>query len=42
LLREAGWDARHLLGGIEGGEPGVDSLELLRVLAATTTPCWRQ
>ena len=42
LLREAGWDARYLLGGIEGGEPGVDNLELLRVLAATTTPCWRQ
>jgi rhodanese-related sulfurtransferase len=42
LLREAGWDARYLLGGIEGGEPGVDSPELLRVLAATTTPCSRQ
>ncbi|MBC5763731.1 rhodanese-like domain-containing protein [Ramlibacter albus] len=24
-LREAGWNARFLAGGIEGGEPGVDS-----------------
>lgn len=27
LLREAGWDARYLQGGIEGGENGVDRLE---------------
>ena len=27
-LRAAGWDARYLQGGIEGGEPGVDASEL--------------
>lgn len=31
-LRAAGWDARYLLGGIEGGEPGVDAPELLQAL----------
>ena len=34
-LRAAGWDARYLLGGIEGGEPGVDSPQLLDALAAS-------
>jgi len=33
-LRAAGWDARYLLGGIEGGEPGADSPQLLDALAA--------
>ena len=41
-LREAGWDARHLLGGIEGGEPGVDSPELLNFLAASRPPLIRK
>ena len=27
LLRAAGWDARALAGGIEGGEDGVDSAQ---------------
>lgn len=34
-LRAAGWDARYLLGGIEGGEQGVDSPQLLDALAAS-------
>ena len=25
VLREAGWNARYLEGGIEGGQPGVDT-----------------
>jgi rhodanese-related sulfurtransferase len=33
-LRAAGWDARYLLGGIEGGEPGADSPQLQDALAA--------
>lgn len=37
-LRNAGWDARYLLGGIEGGEPGVDSPELLHDLSASPAP----
>jgi rhodanese-related sulfurtransferase len=32
-LRAAGWDARYLQGGIEGGEPGVDAPELLQALS---------
>ena len=27
VLRDAGWDARWLAGGIEGGQPGVDAPE---------------
>jgi rhodanese-related sulfurtransferase len=34
-LREVGWDARYLLGGLEGGEPGVDSPALLQALSAS-------
>jgi len=41
-LREAGWDARHLQGGIEGGEPGVDPPELLSLLAASRVPLIRK
>lgn len=41
-LREAGWDARHLLGGIEGGEPDVDGPELLHGLAASPAPLIRK
>lgn len=33
-LRSQGWDARYLQGGIEGGEPGVDSAKLLADLRA--------
>ena len=41
-LRNAGWDARYLLGGIEGGEPGVDSPELLQALGASPAPLIRK
>jgi rhodanese-related sulfurtransferase len=37
-LRAAGWDARYLLGGIEGGEPGVDAPDLLALLKASPPP----
>lgn len=37
-LRNAGWDARFLLGGIEGGEPGADSPALLQSLSASRMP----
>jgi rhodanese-related sulfurtransferase len=37
-LRAAGWDARYLLGGIEGGEPGVDEPWLLAQLKASPLP----
>jgi rhodanese-related sulfurtransferase len=29
VLRDAGWNARWLAGGIEGGEPGVDAEEAI-------------
>lgn len=41
-LRDAGWDARYLLGGIEGGEPGVDSPALLQALGASPVPLMRK
>ncbi len=41
-LRQAGWDARYLLGGIEGGEPGVDSPDLLQALSAEPVPVLRK
>jgi rhodanese-related sulfurtransferase len=41
-LRNAGWDARYLLGGIEGGEPGVDSPALLQALSASPAPLIRK
>lgn len=41
-LRDAGWDARYLLGGIEGGEPGVDSPALLQALGAAPVPRLRK
>ena len=41
-LRAAGWDARYLLGGIEGGEPGVDDPGLLTSWQATPAPRLRQ
>jgi rhodanese-related sulfurtransferase len=41
-LRDAGWEARYLLGGIEGGEPCVDSPALLQALGATPAPLVRK
>jgi len=41
-LCAAGWPARYLLGGIEGGELGVDPPELLASLRASTMPRVRQ
>lgn len=41
-LREAGWDSRYLLGGLEGGEPGVDSPVLLQALSASPAPQLRK
>jgi rhodanese-related sulfurtransferase len=41
-LSAAGWPARYLLGGIEGGELGVDPPELLASLRASTMPRVRQ
>ena len=41
-LRNAGWGARYLLGGIEGGEPGVDSPALLQALSASPAPLLRK
>ncbi|MGS5085361.1 chromate resistance protein ChrB domain-containing protein [Hydrogenophaga sp. A37] len=41
-LRDAGWEARYLLGGIEGGEPGVDSPALLQALGASPAPLLRK
>ncbi len=35
LLREAGWNARYLAGGIEGGEPNVDQTEDINHWRAT-------
>lgn len=37
-LRAQGWDARYVLGGMEGGEPGVDSEELLAELRTQGLP----
>jgi rhodanese-related sulfurtransferase len=37
-LRSAGWEARYLLGGIEGGEPSVDAAALLAELQAQHLP----
>jgi rhodanese-related sulfurtransferase len=41
-LRAAGWDARQLAGGIEGGEPGVDSDADLAAWRATPLPRMRK
>lgn len=41
-LRQAGWDARYLLGGIEGGEPGVDGPDLLQALSVEPVPVVRK
>ena len=41
-LRAAGWDARFLQGGIEGGEPGVDRLEDIAHWRATPLPRMRK
>ena len=37
-LRAAGWDARYLVGGLEGGQPEVDSADLLAELKAHNLP----
>lgn len=37
-LLAAGWDARALLGGIEGGEPGVDAAADIEAWRATPAP----
>ena len=37
-LRAQGWDARYVQGGMEGGEPGVDSEELLAELRTQGLP----
>jgi rhodanese-related sulfurtransferase len=37
-LREAGWDARYLAGGIEGGEPGVDDAAQVAAWRAEPLP----
>jgi rhodanese-related sulfurtransferase len=41
-LRAAGWDARHLQGGIEGGEAGVDRLEDLARWREAPLPTMRK
>jgi len=41
-LRQAGWHARYLLGGVEGGEPGVDSPALLQALSEAPAPLVRK
>lgn len=41
-LREAGWNAKYLLGGTEGGQPGVDNTELLTALRASPVPLIRK
>jgi rhodanese-related sulfurtransferase len=38
VLREAGWDARALAGGIEGGEPGVDAADAIAEWQALPVP----
>ena len=42
LLREAGWDARYLAGGAEGGEPGVDAPKSIAHWRATAPPTVRK
>ena len=42
LLRAAGWDARALAGGIEGGEDGVDSAENIVLWRLTPLPTMRK
>lgn len=42
LLRAAGWDARALAGGIEGGEDGVDSAEDIAQWRLTPLPTMRK
>ena len=37
-LRAAGWDARALEGGIEGGEPGVDDADAIAQWRAQPVP----
>lgn len=37
-LRAAGWDARYLAGGIEGGEPGVDAPDAMAAWRAQPLP----
>jgi rhodanese-related sulfurtransferase len=41
-LRDAGWNARCLQGGIEGGEPGVDRLEDIARWRSTPLPTIRK
>jgi len=41
-LRSAGWNARLLQGGIEGGEPGVDRLEDIAHWRSTVLPSIRK
>jgi rhodanese-related sulfurtransferase len=41
-LLAAGWDARFLLGGIEGGEPGVDDVDLMAEWSAAPVPKMRK
>jgi rhodanese-related sulfurtransferase len=38
VLRDAGWSARWLAGGIEGGEPGVDAEEAIAGWRANPLP----
>lgn len=42
LLRAAGWDARALAGGIEGGEDGVDSAQDIAQWRLTPLPTMRK
>jgi rhodanese-related sulfurtransferase len=42
ILLAAGWDARVLAGGIEGGEPGVDRLEDIAHWRERPLPCIRK
>lgn len=42
ILLAAGWDARVLAGGIEGGEPGVDRLEDIAHWRERPLPCMRK
>jgi rhodanese-related sulfurtransferase len=37
-LLAAGWDARFLLGGVQGGEPGVDGVDLMAEWGAAPVP----
>ncbi len=42
VLRDAGWNARFLAGGIEGGEPGVDSAQQIALWRAQELPVIRK